>query len=123
MERQQYFKKNSISFDEFEYCDPQFVNGNCLQLVPDGHLYDRVYCGAACPPEHENYMKNLVRVGGVLVMPLNDQVNLSLYISSKLCSLTYCQSDDCDFNHVVTVCYPIHSLGDTISTPKYCCCD
>ena len=34
----------------------------------------RVYCGAACPLEHENYMKNLLRVGGILVMPLNDQV-------------------------------------------------
>ena len=86
MERQRCFKRNSVSFDEFEYCDPQFVNGNCLQLVPDGRLYDRVYCGAACPPEHENYMKNLIRVGGILVMPLNDQVAASCCSSS----LTHC---------------------------------
>ena len=34
----------------------------------------RVYVGASCPAEHENYMKNLIKVGGILVMPLNDQV-------------------------------------------------
>jgi hypothetical protein len=50
------------------------VAGNCLQLPTDCMLYDRVYCGAACPPEHENYIKNLLKVGGILVMPLNDQV-------------------------------------------------
>ena len=68
------FKKKSASFDEFEFCEPYFVVGNCLQVNSDCRLYDRVYCGAACPVEHENYMKNLVKVGGILVMPLNDQV-------------------------------------------------
>ena len=82
MERQKYFKTSSVSFDEFEYCDPQFVHGNSLLLMPGGRLYDRVYCGAACPAEHENYMKNLVRVGGILVMPLNDQVNGAILIAS-----------------------------------------
>ena len=61
-------------FDEFEFCEPKFVVGNCLQLTSGIRLYDRVYCGAACPAEHENYMKNLINVGGILVMPLNDQV-------------------------------------------------
>ncbi|CAG2108118.1 unnamed protein product [Medioppia subpectinata] len=36
--------------------------------------YDRVYCGASCPPEHENYMKNLIKVGGILIMPLNEHL-------------------------------------------------
>lgn len=43
-------------------------------LSSDTRQYDRVYCGAACPEPHENYMKNLLKVGGILVMPLNDQL-------------------------------------------------
>ena len=72
-EKLEHYKRHGEAFDEHELCEPQFVTGNCL-LLPPGRLYDRVYCGAACPPEHENYMKNLIRVGGILVMPFNDQV-------------------------------------------------
>ncbi|XP_054710789.1 uncharacterized protein LOC129220397 [Uloborus diversus] len=60
--------------DKYEFCTPNFVVGNCLLLDSSIHQYDRVYCGASCPAEHENYMKNLVRVGGILVMPLNDHL-------------------------------------------------
>ena len=73
-ERLEHFCKTAPGFDEFEFAEPQFVVGNCLMLNSGCRLYDRVYCGAACPPEHENYMKNLIKVGGILVMPLNDQV-------------------------------------------------
>lgn len=73
-EKLEEFKRNSSAFKEFDFCEPHFVVGNCLQLASGCRLYDRVYCGAACPFEHENYMKNLIKVGGVLVMPLNDQV-------------------------------------------------
>jgi len=71
------FRQTADSFDEFEFCEPVFTCGNCLLLSPHCRLYDRLYCGAACPPEHENYMKNLINVGGILVMPLNDQVRMS----------------------------------------------
>ena len=74
-EKLEYFCRTSESFDEFEFCEPKFVVGNCLQLAPGCRLYDRVYCGAACPAAHENYMKNLITVGGILVMPLNEQVS------------------------------------------------
>lgn len=51
------------------------ISGNCLCLSSEFHAqYDRVYCGAACPEEFESYMKNLLKVGGILVMPLNDQL-------------------------------------------------
>lgn len=36
--------------------------GNCLCLNSDVRQYDRVYCGAACPENYENYMKNLIKV-------------------------------------------------------------
>lgn len=73
-ERLAEFKHNSPAFDEFEFCEPKFIIGNCLQLNSGCQLYDRVYVGAGCPPEHENYMKNLLKIGGVLVMPLNDRL-------------------------------------------------
>lgn len=68
------FKAASYALDEYELCEPTFVVGNCLQLGSGCRLYDRVYCGAACPAEHENYMKTLIKVGGILVMPVNDQL-------------------------------------------------
>ncbi|CAH1115477.1 unnamed protein product [Psylliodes chrysocephalus] len=69
------FKKNSGAIDEFDYCEPKFIHGNCLCLTTDCNAqYDRVYCGAACPEQYETYMKNLLKVGGILVMPLNDQL-------------------------------------------------
>ncbi|GFU24648.1 protein-L-isoaspartate O-methyltransferase domain-containing protein 1 [Nephila pilipes] len=68
------FQNSSPAMDKYEFCPPSFVVGNCLLLDTSVHQYDRVYCGAACPTEHENYMKNLVRVGGILVMPLSDHL-------------------------------------------------
>ncbi|XP_033097980.1 uncharacterized protein LOC117101956 isoform X2 [Anneissia japonica] len=68
------FITDSEKFDRFEFCEPKFVHGNCLLLPSGTRQYDRVYCGAACPPEHQNYMKNLIKVGGILVMPLDDQL-------------------------------------------------
>ncbi|MBV98422.1 Protein-L-isoaspartate O-methyltransferase domain-containing protein 1, partial [Eschrichtius robustus] len=35
------FIKNSDSFDKFEFCEPAFVVGNCLQIASDSHQYDR----------------------------------------------------------------------------------
>ena len=83
-ERLDEFKKNSPAFDEFDFCEPTFVVGNCLCLNSGCQLYDRVYVGAACPPEHENYMKNLIKIGGVLVMPLNDKVSCSADLAFQI---------------------------------------
>lgn len=68
------FLHKSQAIDEYEFCKPKFVVGNCLQFGSGTRLYDRVYCGAGCPSDQENYMKNLIKVGGILVMPLNDQL-------------------------------------------------
>ncbi|XP_010884143.1 protein-L-isoaspartate O-methyltransferase domain-containing protein 1 [Esox lucius] len=68
------FIKNSDSFDKFEFCEPVFVVGNCLEISSDSHQYDRIYCGAGVQKDHENYMKVLLKVGGVLVMPIEDQL-------------------------------------------------
>lgn len=60
----------------FEFCEPSFVVGNCLEIPPDSRQYDRVYCGAGVQKEHEDYMKNLLKVGGILVMPLEEKVGV-----------------------------------------------
>ncbi|VEN59900.1 unnamed protein product [Callosobruchus maculatus] len=73
--KQEEFKKYSGALDEFDYCEPKFIQGNCLCLTSDCYSrYDRVYCSAACPEQYEAYMKNLLKVGGVLVMPMHDQL-------------------------------------------------
>lgn len=64
-----------LSFHRFEFCEPVFVVGNCLEISTDSHQYDRIYCGAGVQKDHENYMKVLLKIGGILVMPIEDQVS------------------------------------------------
>ncbi|CAG9585885.1 unnamed protein product [Danaus chrysippus] len=66
------FIENSPTLDEFDFCEPKYYHGNGLCLSPPAVGYDRVYCGAACPDQYEMYFKQLIKVGGLLVMPLND---------------------------------------------------
>ncbi|XP_041958471.1 protein-L-isoaspartate O-methyltransferase domain-containing protein 1 isoform X1 [Alosa sapidissima] len=73
-ERLEDFIKNSDSFDKFEFCEPKFVVGNCLEISSDSHQYDRIYCGAGVQKDHENYMKIMLKVGGILVVPIEDQL-------------------------------------------------
>ncbi|KAH9504145.1 Protein-L-isoaspartate O-methyltransferase domain-containing protein 1 [Bulinus truncatus] len=74
MEKLESFIKCSKRFDDIELCVPQFVVGNCLNLAPENRLYDRVYCGAACPPELKDTIQNMVKVNGILVIPVGDQL-------------------------------------------------
>ncbi|XP_059748446.1 protein-L-isoaspartate O-methyltransferase domain-containing protein 2 isoform X5 [Bos javanicus] len=69
-----FFIRTSDSFDKFDFCEPSFVTGNCLEISPDCSQYDRVYCGAGVQKEHEEYMKSLLKVGGILVMPLEEKL-------------------------------------------------
>ncbi|XP_053308882.1 protein-L-isoaspartate O-methyltransferase domain-containing protein 2 [Spea bombifrons] len=68
------FVRTNDSFDRFEFCEPCFVGGNCLDISLGSSAYDRVYCGAGVQKEHEEYMKNLLKVGGILVMPLEEKL-------------------------------------------------
>lgn len=60
--------------------------GNCLEIAPESRQYDRVYCGAGVQKEHEDYMKNLLKIGGILVLPLEEKVTLQ---NSTLSFYTY----------------------------------
>ncbi|KAM9505954.1 protein-L-isoaspartate O-methyltransferase domain-containing protein 2-like isoform 2-T2 [Salvelinus alpinus] len=70
----EFFIKTSDSFDRFEFCEPCFVIGNCLEIATESGQYDRVYCGAGVQREQEDYMKNLLKVGGILVLPLEEKL-------------------------------------------------
>ncbi|CAL7941526.1 unnamed protein product [Xylocopa violacea] len=72
-ERLEKFKQESLALDEFDFCEPVFIQGNCLNVAPD-RQYDRVYCGAACPENYEGFIKQFVRIGGILVMPFKDHL-------------------------------------------------
>lgn len=88
-EKLESFIKNSDSFDKFEFCEPAFVVGNCLQIASDSHQYDRIYCGAGVQKDHENYMKILLKVGGILVMPIEDQPRVLSGISKTWLVFTF----------------------------------
>ncbi|TEA25583.1 hypothetical protein DBR06_SOUSAS22810003, partial [Sousa chinensis] len=58
----------------FEFGEPTFVVGNCSRKAAEGHQYYRDYCGAGVQKYYENYMKILLKVGGILVMPVEDHL-------------------------------------------------
>lgn len=70
------FVRTSAHFDDFDFCAPKFVHGNFLNLAvnSDMMLYDRIYVGAGVNDEHEDFIKNMLKVDGILIMPLNDCV-------------------------------------------------
>uniref|UniRef100_A0A3Q0R8L6 Protein-L-isoaspartate (D-aspartate) O-methyltransferase domain containing 2 n=1 Tax=Amphilophus citrinellus TaxID=61819 RepID=A0A3Q0R8L6_AMPCI len=111
------FIKTSDSFDKFEFCEPSFVVGNCLEIPPESRQYDRVYCGAGVQKEHEDYMKNLLKVGGILVMPLEE----------KLTKITRTGSNSWETKKIISVSFaplvlPKHSTNNkpkTAPLPKY----
>lgn len=68
------FLRTNPVYQGTNFCEPVFIVGNCLCLNAHYRQYDRVYCGAACPSEYVEYMKSLVKIGGILVMPFNEKL-------------------------------------------------
>jgi protein-L-isoaspartate O-methyltransferase len=68
------FRAQSQWYDPLTFCEPSFLVGNALLMSPGHMQYDRVYCGAACPPEHVGLIKSLLKVGGVLVFPVDNKL-------------------------------------------------
>lgn len=68
--------KNSVYFDEFDFCEPTFVHGNCMNLIVNSQtmLYDRIYVGACCNQDQENFITTLLKKDGILIMPANDSL-------------------------------------------------
>ena len=57
-----------------DICQPKFVAGNCFRLDPSGCSYDRVYCGAACPPDKVSFILALTKIGGFAIIPSRNKV-------------------------------------------------
>ena len=76
------FVKTAPLFDHFDFCVPRFVQGNILNLNVTSNksamLYDRLYVGFGITGEHEALVKNLLKLNGVAVMPVNDNVSRNL---------------------------------------------
>ncbi len=70
------FVNTSVHFDDFDYCVPKFVHGNCINLkvTSDMLLYDRIYVGAGVTNAEEPFFSSLLKINGILIMPLNDSV-------------------------------------------------
>ncbi|XP_033826164.1 protein-L-isoaspartate O-methyltransferase domain-containing protein 2 isoform X1 [Periophthalmus magnuspinnatus] len=110
------FIKTCDSFDRFEFCEPSFVVGNCLDIPPHSRQYDRVYCGAGVQKEHEDYMKNLLKLGGVLVMPLEE----------KLTKITRTGTNSWETKKIISVSFaplvqpkPSNGRPRTVPLPQY----
>uniref|UniRef100_A0A3Q1CEA3 Protein-L-isoaspartate (D-aspartate) O-methyltransferase domain containing 2 n=1 Tax=Amphiprion ocellaris TaxID=80972 RepID=A0A3Q1CEA3_AMPOC len=109
------FIKTSDSFDN-SVSRPSWP-GNCLEIPPESRQYDRVYCGAGVQKEHEDYMKNLLKVGGILVMPLEE----------KLTKITRTGSNSWETKKIISVSFaplvlPKHNTNGkpkTVPLPKY----
>lgn len=72
--RLQQFKELSYAIDEFDFSEPHFVAGNFLDVDPENR-YDRIYLGAACLPEFERIVMEMMNPnGGILVMPCDNRL-------------------------------------------------
>ena len=82
-----FVKKGVSRYDPVEFCEPQFICGNGLLLCPESGLqYDRIYCGAACPAKYVKLLKNMMKMGGIMVLPCEDEVCcVSLCSNSSVC--------------------------------------
>lgn len=89
--------------------------GNCLLLDSSCQQYDRVYCGASCPEEYESYIKNLVKVGGILIMPLNEKVRILV-----LLKVVFTSYNMTIFNFIHSIFYSLSACYHTVACiPNY----
>ncbi|VVC35127.1 S-adenosyl-L-methionine-dependent methyltransferase [Cinara cedri] len=64
------FNLNSAAIDHYDFCEPIFIHGNACELLSAGY-YDRVYCEALVPHDKLEFMKSLIKINGILVMPFD----------------------------------------------------
>lgn len=74
---EQMLRKNILrpATSAFSFCEPEFFNGSAF-YIENKMLYDRIYCGALVPNNHRVYFCQMLKVGGILVMPYGSRVSL-----------------------------------------------
>ncbi|KAI6194878.1 Mannosyltransferase [Aphelenchoides besseyi] len=60
-------------FSAYSFCIPEFFNGSAFFLRPS-IKYDRIYCGALIPMNRRAYFSNMLKIGGILVMPYGSRL-------------------------------------------------
>lgn len=106
------FKKTCNGVDIFEFSEPVFIVGNVFNLSQN-RRYDRIYCGAACPVAHQEYIKKFMKIGGILVLPCEDD----------LLKITRTSEETWEVSSVLpvsfsTLQFPDRSIPSTISMPE-----
>ena len=73
----------------------QIFKENAFFISPQTQRYDRVLCGSQCPSSHLKYLQDLLRVGGILVVPVDGQlmqitrVSAEDFLSTSKCSVRF----------------------------------
>lgn len=70
---QTIIKRPAIS--AFSFCVPEFFAGSAF-YIQNGMEYDRIYCGALVPKNRRFYFCNMLKIGGILVMPYASKVRV-----------------------------------------------
>lgn len=74
----EHFVKFSETFDPACFSKPRFVQGNINSIDSSFRQYDRVYVGARiCNDKIKGIVRELVKVGGILIYPVDEHVSKS----------------------------------------------
>ena len=68
-----FFIRTSDSFDKLDCSEPSFFTGNGLEISLDCSQYDQVDCRPGVQREQEQYTKSLLKVGGIMVLLLQEK--------------------------------------------------
>ncbi|VVC35871.1 S-adenosyl-L-methionine-dependent methyltransferase [Cinara cedri] len=108
------FNLNSAAIDHHDFCEPIFIQGNACELLSTGY-YDRVYCEAVVPYEKLIFMKSLIKINGILVMPFDgflwkvirkDEIRYKAEIKSQLIENAFSNLILPDFRSLKIVTFP-----------------
>lgn len=69
------------SASAFSACIPEFFNASAF-FIHNKMQYDRIYCGALVPSNHRVYFCQMLKIGGILVMPYGSAVRTFYRIDS-----------------------------------------
>ena len=66
---------NFLSRSPFKnrFCHSSFAKTSIFHIT-NRYKYDRIYVGGMCPGDKLNYMLSFLKIGGIMVMPVQDEV-------------------------------------------------
>lgn len=65
---------------------------NAFFILPEVQRYDRVLCGASCPKEKLQQLANLLKIGGIMIIPIdNELLSINRTSEKKWTKTVICQ--------------------------------